>query len=115
MGRFRKRWQIRRALARQRTFVYCPVCRFELVAGGIWLGTNATDPSLEAYDCGQCGQFSEWNFDALAPLLVRYSNPLGGGYITPDAAPPPRGGRAMRPFLAAGPREERTTTIASDQ
>jgi hypothetical protein len=63
-------WKRRRALKRQTCFVYCPYCKFELCAGGKWLGQDITDPSIEAYECARCGTFSRWNFDAPAPFTV---------------------------------------------
>jgi hypothetical protein len=68
-----RRWRLRR---KQHTFVYCPTCRFELVAGGKWMGQLVTDPSIEAYACARCGTFSEWHFDSPAPILVRQTTSI---------------------------------------
>lgn len=72
MARWRDRRRERKALRNQKTFVYCPVCRFELVAGGEWLGQDTTT-FHEAYRCNRCGAFSTWDFDFPAPVVVSHS------------------------------------------
>ena len=69
--RLRQRWGAWRAPRKQTTFVYCPGCRYELVAGGDWLGQDVTQPEVEAYKCARCGTISAWLFDAPAPILLR--------------------------------------------
>lgn len=54
----------------QRTFVYCPSCRWEMVAGGRWLGQEIATMA-EGYDCARCGCRSVWDFDCPAPVLLR--------------------------------------------
>ena len=63
-----KRWRQRRS---QSTWIYCPKCKLELIAGGEWIGQDVRDPAIEAYTCARCGTWSAWNFDAPAPLLVK--------------------------------------------
>ena len=67
--RVRARWAARQARKRQRTFIYCPSCNFELVAGGEWLGQEVTT-MYEAYRCARCDTTSVWDFD-LFPVPVR--------------------------------------------
>lgn len=71
-------WREWRQRRKQTTFVYCPTCRYELVAGGDWLGQDVTEPSIEAYRCARCGTLSAWLFDTPAPFLVRVNgHPVG--------------------------------------
>ena len=70
-------WRRRRALKRQRTFIYCPECKLELIASGSWMGTML-DPRLEAYICTRCGTWSTWNFDIPAPFCVKASTDAPG-------------------------------------
>ena len=61
-----RRWKQRR---RQTTWIYCPSCKLELVAGGEWLGQEL-ETGYEAYRCNRCGRLSVWNFDMPAPVLT---------------------------------------------
>jgi hypothetical protein len=75
---FRRKLAARRARKRQRTFVYCPTCKFELCAGGEWVGPSETDPAIENYSCSRCGTFSAWNFDTPAPILLGWQKAIFG-------------------------------------
>lgn len=61
-------WAIKRELAvrKQRTFVYCPACNFEMCSMN-----NANDTGDYVYHvCKNCGVGSRWDYDAPAPLNI---------------------------------------------
>ncbi len=94
----RSRWAERQARRKQHTFVYCPQCRYELVAGGVWLGQDVTNLAVEAYRCARCGTFSAWDFDAPAPILLR-----GWPEAPPPSEPAPSGPGSPHPTAVHGP------------
>jgi hypothetical protein len=53
-------WLTRPDKPRQTTFLYCPGCQHELVAGGHFFGE---DPETRdwIYNCAQCNQRSSWD------------------------------------------------------
>lgn len=55
---------------KQTTFCWCPVCRWELCAGGEFL---IDDEHGVKYRCAQCKSVSRWDFDAPVPLLLECS------------------------------------------
>lgn len=63
--------RVRSQERRQRTFVYCPSCEYELCAGGDWMGSPSHNSPVEVYKCARCGTFSSWDFDAPVPLLLK--------------------------------------------
>ena len=66
----RARWKAWRLRRRQTCFIYCPSCRFELVAGGEWLGQDI-ETAHEAYRCNRCDTLSTWDFDTYpVPVTV---------------------------------------------
>lgn len=69
LARVRASWRARQIRKNQRTWLYCPECKFELVAGGEWLGQEV-ETMYEAYRCARCGTLSTWDFDTF-PVPVR--------------------------------------------
>lgn len=51
----------------QKTYVYCPKCRNELVANGYLI----KDTDFVYYKCSKCGYESKWDFDAPCPILIK--------------------------------------------
>lgn len=62
-------WAIERELAmrKQRTFVYCPRCNYELCSMN-----NATEgeDDLVFHVCTNCGAGTRWDYDYPAPINV---------------------------------------------
>lgn len=53
---------------RQTTFCYCPNCKNELISSNSFI----YDEDVVKYKCVKCGMVSEWDFDAPAPILLKY-------------------------------------------
>lgn len=53
---------------KQTTFCYCPVCKNELISSDSFV----SDKEVVTYKCTKCGIVSEWDFDAPAPILLKY-------------------------------------------
>lgn len=51
---------------KQRTHVYCPKCRNELIANGNLI----KDTDFVYYKCSKCGHESKWDFDTPCPILI---------------------------------------------
>lgn len=64
-------WLWPKMKSRPRTKCFCPACREDLVSNGSCI----EDGDLVYYQCTNCGNKSEWNFD-IAPvaLVVRSDN-----------------------------------------
>lgn len=56
---------------KQRTFVYCPICKFELAKGGRFM--QDTEKGVE-YMCGRCNCRSLWYFDDPVPWIISYQH-----------------------------------------
>ncbi|MEL6544132.1 MAG: hypothetical protein AAFQ82_05870 [Myxococcota bacterium] len=61
---------------KQRTFVYCPACKNELV-GDPKTELLVNDPENEVveYRCGNCGAWSRWLFGAPVPIFLEGRTP----------------------------------------
>lgn len=53
---------------KQTTFVYCPNCDNELISSDSFV----KDEDFVYYKCSECDIESIWDFDAPAPILIRY-------------------------------------------
>jgi hypothetical protein len=62
----------RQQIREQRTFAYCPICHEDLCSNF----SLVLDGTVVKYHCTNCGEYSEWNFDLPAPLLLNHSKPL---------------------------------------
>lgn len=66
---------------KQTCFVWCPVCRNELTAGGSEYRHTLDDAVV--YTCSKCGTWSTWDFNPPVPLLIRHTT----GRVLPDPKP----------------------------
>lgn len=58
---------------KQYTFIYCPVCKNELISTSMVFSTN--DETYE-YICSQCTCASRWNFDVIpGGFLLSHQKP----------------------------------------
>ena len=57
----------RKNARKQKTFCWCPICGKDLCSSNSF--KENTD--LVRYECSDCLCRSAWNFDSLAPILIR--------------------------------------------
>lgn len=56
----------------QRTKCFCPRCDNELCGSSSYLFYRESDKgNFEFYKCSKCGEESKWDFDCIAPLLIK--------------------------------------------
>lgn len=58
----------RKSVKEQRTFVWCPICHEDLCSNGSF----RFDKKCVMYECNNCGCRSAWDFDSIAPILLRH-------------------------------------------
>lgn len=61
-------FKIFRKKEKQTTFCYCKNCKNELISSDSFV----SDEDVVTYKCVKCGMISEWDFDAPAPILLKY-------------------------------------------
>ena len=60
--------QRRKRVREQRTFCWCPNCKEDLCSNNSFI----SDTDLVRYICTNCSCRSEWNFDSLSPILIKW-------------------------------------------
>ena len=53
----------------QKTFIYCPICRTELISTNSYIGSD--ENNLEHFKCSVCRAHTEWSFDEPCPVLIK--------------------------------------------
>jgi len=55
----------------QNTKCFCPKCDNELCGSNSYINLYNDLNRLEYFKCSECGEESKWDFDCIAPLLIK--------------------------------------------